>query len=110
MLEATTLDYLEPYLRQRSSKLANRLDLHVDGRKLLSLPPRLLLNLFRRVADWKLPIVDWDHCPDRLSGRDNGPILPFAVRLSLRRRKLIWKLFASTFDSTTRCKYDFGRV
>ena len=20
--------------------------------------------------------VDWDHCPDRLSGRDNGPILP----------------------------------
>ena len=28
----------------------------------------------RRGADWKLP-VDWDHCPDHLFGRDNGPIL-----------------------------------
>jgi len=30
--------------------------------------------VLRRGADWKLP-VDWDHCPDHLFGRDNGPIL-----------------------------------
>jgi len=30
----------------------------------------------RRATDWNLPKVDWNHCRDRLSGWDNGPILP----------------------------------
>ena len=29
----------------------------------------------RRAADWDIPVVAWDHCPERVNGRDIGPSL-----------------------------------
>ena len=31
----------------------------------------------KRAAGCEIPVVGWDHCPERVNGRDNGPILRY---------------------------------
>ena len=33
--------------------------------------------LLRRAAGCEIPVVVWDHCPERANGRDIGPILRY---------------------------------
>jgi len=34
-------------------------------------------GIVRRAAGCDIPVVVWDHCPERVNGRDNGPILRY---------------------------------